>query len=311
MWKRLSVALAVASTGLVAIYAPPAGAVPVPIACGATLTRSVVLTRDLTCNALILRVTAANVTVDLGGHTITMTNAPKCFPDNAIVCAIQFEAVKGTLRNGTLRGAGVSGSATIRNVNLIDGDIWMTGKGTTVSQSFLTDGDITFTASDEHADKNWIKGGQVRLFNSFRSLQGVSVTGNLIINSPADGIAETPNFFGQNDVTADLSGNVVVGSAGAGIHLGRNLQDLGAVTITGNTVSNNKGSGIDINGVAAPNVPFTGGPVTVKNNTAVGNGGHGIDARWIPNLGTGIVDGGGNKATANQTAPACLGVACV
>jgi hypothetical protein len=310
MWKRRGVALVLTSTALVALHSPPAGAAPVPVACGATLTTSVVLTADLTCNTDPLVITAANVTVDLGGHTINMANARTCAPFQGIHCAIEFDGGNGSVKNGTLNGAGVSGPADITGVTLTNASLWLSGRARTVFQSFVTGGNITLSEGDEHVVQTWMKGGGIIFLNTFKSLTDMSVTGSLIVDSPFAGIREITQFFGEDDVTGDISGNVIVGSAGPGIRLAGKLQNIGALTITGNTANGNVGSGIDINGTASPNVPFPGGPVTLKDNTTNDNGGRGIDARWLPNLPTGIVDGGGNKAAGNAKTPACVGVVC-
>ncbi len=133
----------------------------------------------------------------------------------------------------------------------------------------------------------------------------------MIVGNTGNGIGLTTNFFGADDVTGTIAGNVVAHNHGAGISLTGDLRDVGAVQISQNIVTANGGTGIEVTGsLNSPRPPISGGPVTIAQNTAMFNGGQGINASWIPSWPTGVVDGGGNRARGNATAPACVGVVC-
>jgi hypothetical protein len=87
--------------------------------------------------------------------------------------------------------------------------------------------------------------------------------------------------------------------------------NVGALEIEGNLLVYNHGDGFR-SGTAATGPPTArGGPVTLTRNVALLNGGHGFDAGWMDGVpGTGIVDGGRNRAYANATPPDCIGIAC-
>ncbi len=79
-----------------------------------------------------------------------------------------------------------------------------------------------------------------------------------------------------------------------GIDLARGQHGSKSNQLLGNTVRNNKQSGIVVE--SAGN--------RLRGNTAVGNREHGIDASG------GTIDGGGNRARGNRLAPQCIGIAC-
>jgi parallel beta-helix repeat protein len=67
--------------------------------------------------------------------------------------------------------------------------------------------------------------------------------------------------------------------------------------VSGNTATGNGSpGGIVVEGTARGN--------RLLNNTAIGNAGHGITAV------SGTINGGGNHARGNRTAPQCVGVVC-
>ncbi|RBQ14331.1 hypothetical protein DP939_40950 [Spongiactinospora rosea] len=94
--QRLGViALAAALLGYGATV-PAAHASALTVACGDTLTASVTLTADLTCAGDALTVGAANVTIDLNGHTIRGNGTGK---------GVQLDRPQGVaVTNGTITG---------------------------------------------------------------------------------------------------------------------------------------------------------------------------------------------------------------
>ena len=156
-----------------------------------------------------------------------------------------------------------------------------------------------------------IRGKGVLLWNLDHTLTNFEVSDNLIVGNTGNGIGLHTHFFSADDVTGTITRNFVSRNTGDGISLTGDLRDLGAVEISKNLVAANTGTGIVVSGTLESPLPvITGGPVTLTKNAAVFNAGQGINAPWIPSWPSGVVDGGGNKAFANGTAPACVGVSC-
>jgi parallel beta-helix repeat protein len=145
------------------------------------------------------------------------------------------------------------------------------------------------------------------------------VLGNTATGNGQDGLS----FFDLASST--IQGNhATANGVGINLHGGQHGSKLNQVL--GNTVTKNKHAGIVVSGDGAKSPADAnvvsgntasgngsdGGIVvvrpahgnTLRNNTATGNAGHGIDAV------TGTIDGGGNHARGNRSAPQCVGVAC-
>src|SRR6266542_4459588 len=88
------------------VPAPQQTAAPRALACGDTISRSVVLTTDLKCSGDALIVQASDITIDLGGHTITGPGAgsPTWPQPNLASSGVKISGQRGvTLKNGSFR----------------------------------------------------------------------------------------------------------------------------------------------------------------------------------------------------------------
>ena len=88
------------------VPAPQQTAAPRALACGDTISRSVVLTTDLTCSGDALIVQASDITIDLGGHTITGPGAgsPTWPQPNLASSGVKISGQRGvTLKNGSFK----------------------------------------------------------------------------------------------------------------------------------------------------------------------------------------------------------------
>jgi hypothetical protein len=273
------------------------------------VTSDVRLTHDLSCSGgLVEWDLAAGVTVDLGGHTVTVDEGSRCSVGQP---GCTFEVGSGTLRNGRLVGADVNvGDGLAERLGIRQGLAEVTGSGE-LTRSVIDRGQVVLERGGR-LTHSWVMRGQgVLLWNLDHSLTDFQVLDNLIVDGSGAGISLHTHFFSADDVTGTIEGNEISGNAGAGISLTGDLRDLGAIGISRNVVAHNGGAGIEVSGTLEGPLPnITGGAVTIARNQALSNGGRGINAPWIPAWPTGIVDGGKNVASGNAVAPACVGVTC-
>ena len=289
-------------TGLPPLTCPTGNA---PLA----VTTDVRLTHDLDCTDAGWTI-APGVTVDLGGHTVTVTNNP------AARCQVEvpgctFEVGSGILRNGRLVGADVNvGDGRAERLGIRNALAEVTGSGE-LTRSIIDGGQVVLERGGR-LTRSWVvRGDGVLLWNLDHSLTGFQVSDNVIVESTGPGVRLNTHFFFEDDVTGTIQRNFIAHNAGAGISLTGDLRDLGAIDLSGNLVIGNGGTGIVVTGALdSPQPVVTGGPVTLTRNRAIANGGQGINASWMPGAPSGIVDGGQNVAKANAVAPACVGVTC-
>lgn len=283
------------------------------LVCGELPTEDVVLRADLECpTPFHFGPDDEPVTIDLRGHTLTVPgDAGRCLapgPCGAVAgaAAVRNGTVVGTLSDiGEISRVVVLGDVEVR--------LGFSGAGgpASVRRSIVLGGMVRVWGSSVSVTDNVIRGG-IDLVSTNSAIRDVHIEANWVGHSPRAGIAVTPqlgNFPG--DVDGVIRRNIVWGSDGPGIDLGGGLWNLGPLEIEDNLLVGNGGSGFE-SSTDAPGPPaVAGGPVTVRGNTALFNRGHGIDARWMAGIdGTGIVDGGGNRAALNALDPPCIGVVC-
>jgi hypothetical protein len=291
----------VSSTPLATELVCPVGDAPVAVA------SNLVLTHDLTCTGKHVEWDIApGVTVELGFHTLTVASTDRCTVDRP---PCNFEVGAGTIRNGTLIGADVHISdGQAKQVVVRNALAEVTGSGELTS-SLVLEGHVAIERSGR-LTRSWVVNGDgVQLFDLNASLTNFQVSDNLIIGNTGTGIRLSTHFFRADDVTGAIQRNIVAHNTGDGISLTGDLRDLGAIKISQNLVTGNRGTGIVVSGARETPLPdITGGPVTIARNVVFFNRGAGINASWIAGLPTGIVDGGHNFVRFNGVRPECVGV---
>lgn len=316
---KVVVTLVAVLGALVAAWAPPlAPAAARPrsapsLVCGELPTTDVVLRSDLTCDTPFHFVgDQPRVAIDLGGHTLTVAgDAGRCTrpgPCGAIAGARE-------VRNGTVVGT-LHDIGAVRCV-LVVGDIEVATRFTgatgpaTVHRTMVLDGMVRIWGSDVAVTRSVIRGSVV-VNSTDRAVRDLVVERNMIVLSPGAGVSIAP-LVGSfpEDVTGRVTGNLIWGAAGHGISVGGGIWNVGYLDVSANLLIGNGGDGFRSGTDASGPPAAVGGPVTVSGNLAVHNGGHGFDAQWMTGVdGTGIIDGGRNRAAANGTDPPCAGVAC-
>ena len=314
-----------------------------PAECGLTLTASYTLRSDLRCSGTAIHVEVGpgqTVTLDLGrrsvvgdgtgtGVHVTSTGGGAVVIRNGQVRGFRT-AVGGdgtldlTLKHLTVRGvrewlgAGplYPGTLTVERSTFVDAGV---GGGNVESRTvvrrshFVRSGvDSTAQTYTDVYDSTFIGGGVatglaanvVAERNTFlRCDVGVAardswpasptlVRGNRFVGcrTGVELNVAAPGS-GVNGVTVER--NHFLGNAEEGLVFSV-LGSFGRVDVVGNRAVGNGGTGI---------VGTGAGVVTLARNTAHRNGGHGIDV-------SGVVDGGGNTARGNASAPQCVGVGC-
>jgi hypothetical protein len=309
----VTVVTVAALSGTVGPAAARRGSAAPTLVCGELPTTDVVLRADLTCDTGFHFVGVPPVNIDLGGHVLSVPgDAGRCTapgPCGAIAGAT-------SVRNGTVAGT-LSDIGEISRVLVHGGDVEVApgfsgaGGPASVQRTIVVDGMVRVWGPDVTVAGNVIR-GRVVFESTNRALRNVVVERNWIVKSPGAGVSVSPQFGSfPNDVNGRISRNIIVGSTKGGIEIGGGLSNIGDLRIEANLLMGNGGDGFR-SGTDFPIPPSPlGGPVTVSGNLALFNAGHGLDAGWIEGVtGTGIVDGGGNRAGLNGTSPQCIGVTC-
>ena len=184
----------------------------------------------------------------------------------------------------------------------VEGDVFLAYSGGTVRDSQV-DGTIHAIALVNTIRRDTIHGGVIA-DDGINGLQ-LTITDNLIVGSPADGIT-IQRDFSRPDVVGTIARNVIYRSTGDGI--GGNADDLGdpggasPLAISGNLLLANGGDGI---GFVAGSGVHGGGAATIDRNLAAFNRGHGFDLSAPESF-----TARGDVAFANSIAPQCIGVTC-
>jgi hypothetical protein len=279
---------------------------PPPPQCGATITSDIRLTQDMTCAGTALRVTPG-VTVDLGRHTITITNPGTCSPqffcagaitDGPLLSPFQLPI---TVTNGTLRGAGVNAHANVDRVKFENAR--SIAFGGSFTRSRFTSSDLTLMSTGVVDHNRFIDssiGVDTALFG-FGS--GFAITNNRIERGRIGMSIE----FGAGALAGQVSGNRVRNSPSNGLAMSFEADAVTDLAISNNRVMYSAGDGISVTRTALP-TPTAGHRVTLSGNVANTNAGAGIRVSETGAPAT-IVDGGGNVARRNG-AP-CVGIVCL
>lgn len=330
-----------------------------PIQCGQTIYASMTLTTDLDCrgrSGLVIRAMSdpflgSPVVLDLGGHTI--------LGDSAAGAGIDLQATPVTVRNGTVSGfdVGISAHAlssfedrggavsTLSHLTLTDGGTGIEALGdsegavaTSVDHTVISGmSGSGISAGSSGADAEGLL--QVTASTVTRSGWGVDsdltdtvLTGDSLSHNAGPGLTVRGN-------AVHVSGTTVAGNGGPGLVVvtptdaqagSTDLADS-AVTVAGNLVRDNAGTGISVSGTVGSGAVLAGNQVlrngvaptaddpgdgvlvdlgstaanlTVSSNRAVANAGWGIDA-------PGVTDGGADTASQNAPGQNCRGVVCV
>jgi parallel beta-helix repeat protein len=254
------------------------GARAAAVACGDTVSESVVLTADLECMGPGLRIASQGISVDLNGHTISGSGV-------GTGIAVRSASASVTVKNGTIRGFG-AGVDVIGN-----------GVGSPVTDVSLQH--LLLTSNVIGVSTNFV--GVFRIEDS------------VIRHNAFDGIAllETDNVWVRRNKVMDNGGagieaiysvdralyenNRVNRNAGDGILVQRSTS-----TIIGNTANANGGDGIRVI-EGDPGLFFR---YLVSHNRADRNANYGIAQM------AGMPDPKSNTANHNGNPEQCLNITC-
>ncbi|MDQ2836918.1 MAG: right-handed parallel beta-helix repeat-containing protein [Actinomycetota bacterium] len=271
---------------------------PVQVHCGDTITSSVTLTNDLTCQGNGLIIGANNLTIDLNGHRISGASAGtgiQISPD------LPSSGLQLTVRNGAVRdfataidvennGGNTNGLLTLRNLTLASNAL---GLGTSWLGLTAAISGSSFQANTTGIGANSTVSGFLGTLNAVSSSFSTNVTAiNLKSNSRSISVDNSvftgngtglrahngsvsvtnsrfinnPQAIVTNQDAAVITGNVIQGSSQVGLDIS---DDYYFLSVTGNTIT---GSGIGIRVIGTTD----GSSRTVANNAISGNGSAGI-----------------------------------
>jgi hypothetical protein len=273
--------------------------------CGATITKNLVLTHDLTCSGNAIVVGAPGLTINLNGHTLGGSGSA------AGIETIQTGQLDLTVKNGTIKGfdSGVhlasGGTFTFTGLHLTSNTNGVladsggvnvnvsntyftsntTGIGTTISSGtgtvvvqrsdFNTNGTAIFGASNDVTVKQSNFMGNQSAIRAFDA--SLSVSNSSFVKNPAaiyaelEGVTLTGNAFWRNDVAisvdSDLFGLLIKGNtlAASGLGIAVTGPSGGAVS----SIDSNVVTGGKASGIY---VDLAGGALSVSRNTVTGNG---------------------------------------
>lgn len=277
-------------TSLLVVPAAPATATAVT--CGTVVTTSIKLTANLgPCAGDALIAGADNITIDLGGYTIsgsgsgagvrvaqrtgvTVTSGRIVgFHTGVVLDESTSSTVSKLVLTGNVRGVNVAGS----DDNLVEKN--------TIADSGL-DAIRLGLSADNVISKNVLTGNVFGIGVADFSTRNL-IEKNVLRSTRGFGIAvfsdSDANLIEKNDVQGTVQGD------GISVSLDSDL-----TSITKNIANLNGDDGIDTDN------PHT----TITENVANGNGDLGIEAV------AGTTDGGGNLASGNGNPAQCVGVSC-
>lgn len=247
---RTLVTAAAAFALLVIAAAPSQGAAGTP-SCGDTITTSVRLTSDvLGCTSAGLVVGAAGITINLNGHTLGGTNAPKSVGiENDRYANVRIS--NGTIKGFHLNGIAIHNARRNSIAKVTVTGIGAGGKENDADAGILLDHSPMATVSDSVVMNNvhaWQSDG-IDVFSSKGAviqrnrLSGNAWNGLAVIKSPASRVVGNElNGNGNNGMEANAGSNSVYVS---GNHADRNknwglvVGALARVRVVGNTVTGN------------------------------------------------------------------------
>jgi hypothetical protein len=315
VWCRPAVALAGAliAIGLLPQYPTPqayAANTSSPVspqrqepACGDIITKSVTLTRDLTCTATTgLTIAASDVVLDLGGHILSTTDPGQV--RSALAIAGRRTLNRITVQNGTIRSDGFAlsltdtNSVSITNVHL---------RGGQPVNDLTTAAIVTDRARDLH-----IAGGSISGYNetsggaAFDNQTTVTISGSnfsatkVLCGGASTCTIETSTirFFRIDCGPSPASSSLIMrnNTSVSVFEIGRSFSDCGSATISDN-------SAVDLFDLHV-------GALTISGNTINGPmGGFTIDYRGsyqisgntfsFPGVGRLLILGGRGTVTGN------------
>jgi hypothetical protein len=242
---------------LVAATSGGAASKRIALACGQTVTTSINLSADITgCAGDGLDVGANGITINLNGHMVSAGGGGVLDSGHTGVTV-----ENGTISSPTYDIAFESGADGSRALNLhltgngLDGAIVEQSSHVVVTQNYASGFVDGFTVEGGSADQvigNWSASNTVGMRVEVASV-GVVISANRVLNNVGDGIDIHPGTTGQ------VSGNIVNGNGGDGIHQGSSTPGM---TLKSNRASFNHGYGIN----SAPFATDGGGNV-VQDNT--------------------------------------------
>jgi parallel beta-helix repeat protein len=303
MRKRVRRVLLAVATGIASLTIWPTVA-DAAVTCGTSIFTSTTLTSDLNCTGNGVVVSAPNVVLDLGGHTISGVQVPDDQPGTSGV-VISSNRSGVIVRNGTIRGfnRGVSvnpgaNSGLVTKLTLDANALGMGifGNPTSVSGVRLISNTISnttrfsgiqMTGTGHRVEANTITNGASTgiLFNGHDHV----VQANTVTDAGQNGITltsfpSTPGPFNRNQISANkVLRQARIGSQASGI----NLQGGVDTVLTGNTV--------DGRSTASGFVIFDSTATTVAQNQ-VTNSNAGLNVAGV-SAGTHVL---GNIPTANR-----------
>ena len=293
MRVRLGVTAATAAVLAATLSLGLAHASAVHLACGTTITTSTVLRADVTgCPGPGLIVGADNITLDLGGHTITGTG---------VDAGVRVDFHNGvTVRHGTVRGfdegvvvntaagdsvSGLSLDGNVRGIDLANAASTVVA-GNLVRASELDGIRVDGFGSTGDTVRNNVVLNSTYSITVSNAASGTTVSHNVMLNGKLYGLSIFSSPTGTTAV-----GNIANRNGIDGIY----VDDSSTGTVLNRNVAG--GNGQDGVRVLGPGAALT-------RNVANANGNLGIEAV------VGVVDGGGNVAFSNANPLQCTGVAC-
>jgi hypothetical protein len=325
----------------------PGAALANHVQCGDVITQDTTLDSDLTCAGDGLHAAAPNVTLDLGGHTISGSGtgtAVTGVPDHVTIrggtisnfqYGVYADGSRGTsIARMTFEGNQVGVRCSYAPECRIEGNVFRANTGFAIRIFSPDGGDPKLTVvrrNDVTGNGNGIEvSGEAGLVEGNRvegnRLDGIStsygkpvtIRRNLVAGNGDEGVRV---FFG---ITATVTNNRITenGTNGVGVHGGAGEGTEGIVR--DNRIGENGQDGILIDGISAY--------ATVERNDTFRNGDDGIGVDLIGdccldvtirknksffNSDLGVeaspgttTDGGGNKAKHNGNPAQCVGVRC-
>jgi hypothetical protein len=271
--STLLVALVIAGA-VVGSAAGASGSRSAAVTCGQVITANTTLTRNVrNCPGNGLVVAAPNVTLDLGGYTVSGSGGG---------FGITVAADGVTVRNGTVTNfsSGIDGEG---------GYLQPSANGAVISALTIRN-NVTAGITSISVD-----GWQIQNNNLTQNGDGIDfvhatnmvASGNRIANSTWDGI-----YSVSSSDNATLSGNTTVFNGGDGI-----LVSNSTTQIVGNRANHNAVNGIELH-------DSLGFPDRIADNIANYNGQLGMTADF-PSF-----DGGGNAGLGNGDPRQCVNVVC-
>lgn len=299
------------------------------ISCGAVLTTSLTLARDMICpgTVFITGNSPTPVVVDLSGHTISS-------PESAQSTVAALPGLTMTLEDGTVVGPGITedgaGPNTYRDLTFVGGGFrsfdnsspnivgsrFLQGAGIrakesapTITGNIFTDGPSSATAIDLELAYASVFGNTVLGYGT-----GISITDNGEAQVVRNAIfrSGTGIVIGAGaPLPGDVSGNLVANGSSDGILVETGAGQTSGLTLDGNVLLHNGGDGLRIDPTLPEHFPQLGMNLTVTANRAIGNAAYGISSPGsVPSDSVVITDGGGNVARLNVKAPQCLNISC-